>query len=270
VEARGPLAKHNLTCYNGRDTANKAKSILQEKIKMSLKFKDVLKARKEKQDRDSRPKVEWFSLKNGETKYIRFLQEFDTDARNYDSTFGTAVFLVEHVSPEDWGRKALCTIADEGRCFACEMDKEEPFHLLDELDGNGKQKKKWHPWAQRSNFYVYVVDNKGEVKVMSRSTDSKLFDALVDEIELNDDSLTDLTFKISKGPQNQNPWEIRSWKKEHFEIPDLPELIDLNTAVGYKVEYSEQRNFYLPGEKSTTATAPSVQKDTPKDIGENW
>jgi hypothetical protein len=236
---------------------------------MSKSFKEVLKAKKEKQDRDSRPKVEWFSLKNGETKYIRFLQEFDTDARNYDSTLGTALFLVEHVSPEEWSRKALCSMEDEGRCFACEMDKQEPYQLLDEVDGNGNKKKRWHPWGQKSNFYVYVVDNKGDVKVMSRTTDGKLFDSLVEEIEENDDSLTDLTFKISKGSANQNPWEVRKTTKEHFDLPDIPELVDLSSAVGLKVAYAEQRNFYLPGSKEATTSTESSREDSTA-IGENW
>ena len=237
---------------------------------MSQSFKDVIKAKKEKQDRETRPKVEWFSLKNGETKYIRFLQEFDTDAPNYDSQYGTALFLVEHVSPDEWSRKALCSMEDEGRCFACEMDKEEPFQLLDELDANGKPKKRWHPWGQKSNFYVYVVDVKGDVRVMSRTTDGKLFDSLVDEIELNDGSLTGETFKISKGTANQNPWEIRSWKKEHFELPELPELVDLKSAVGLKVAYADQRNFYLPGSKDATPAASTAVKEESATIGENW
>lgn len=233
---------------------------------MGNSFKDVVKANKERAERTERPKVEWFSLKNGETKYIRFLQEFDTDQRNYDSTFGTAVFLTEHVSPEEWSRKALCTMDDEGRCFACEMDKEEPKIVVDGKD-------KWHPWGQKSNFYVYVVDNKGDVRVMSRPTTGKFFEAICDEIELNDNSLTDLTFKISKGNANQNPWEIRSWKKEHFEVPELPELVDLNTAVGLKITYAEQRGFYLPtakeAPKGETVTVSSSAGSAQK-VGEDW
>lgn len=238
---------------------------------MSQSFKDVLKARKEKEERESRPKVEWFSLKNGETKYVRFLQEFDTDMRNYDSKFGTALFLTEHVSPEEWSRKALCSYEAEGRCFACEMDKEEPFQLLDERDQNGNQKKRWHPWGQKSNFYVYVVDPKGDVRVMSRTTEGKLFDALLKEIEENDNSLTDITFEISKGNANQNPWEIRPTKKNHFELPEIPELVDLKSAVGLKVAYAEQRNFYLPGSKETTPSATSTEsKPKAETVGENW
>jgi hypothetical protein len=231
---------------------------------MGQNFKDVIKAKKEREERDSRPRVEWFSLKNGETKYIRFLQEFDTDMRNYDSKFGTAEFLVEHVSPVEWSRKALCSFESEGRCFACEMDKEEPKIVEDGKD-------KWHPWGQKSNFYIYTVDNKGAVRVMSRPTTGKLFDALVEEVEENDNSLTDITFKISKGSANQNPWEIRKTTKEHFDLPEIPELIDLSTAVGLKVAYAEQRNFYLPGTKGDTpSVSTSTKNDDSETIGENW
>lgn len=234
-------------------------------------FKDVLKAKKEQQEKSDRPKVEWFSLKSGETKYIRFLQEFDTDMRNYDSKFGTALFLTEHVSPEEWSRKALCSYDAEGRCFACEMDKEEPFVLTDEKDGDGNFKKKWHPWAQKSNFYVYVVDSKGDVRVLSRPTNNKLFDALVEEIEENDNSLTDITFKLSKGPNKSDSWEVRKTSKEHFELPEIAELVDLKAAVGLKVAYAEQRNFYLPGAKdSAPAAATTESKPKAEAVGENW
>lgn len=233
---------------------------------MGKNFKEVLKAKQERAERESRPKVEWFSLKNGETKFIRFLQEFDTDHRNYDSKYGTALFLDEHVSPEDWSRKAVCTMEDEGRCFACEMDKE----VLKIVDENGKDR--WHPWGQKSNFYVYVVDNKGDVKVLSRPTSNKLFDAICEEIDENDNSITDVTFKISKGPNKSDSWELRKTSKEHFELPEIPELADLSAAVGFKVTYAEQRNFYIPGSKeATVASEPSVSTATSaQKVGEDW
>lgn len=232
-------------------------------------FKAVLQAKKEQQEKSERPKVEWFSLKNGETKYVRFLQEFDEDMRNYDSTLGTALFLTEHVSPTDWSHKALCSMEAEGRCFACEMDKEQPYILTDERDPEGNFKKKWHPWQQKSNFYVYTVDNKGAVKVLSRPTNNKLFDALVEEIEENDNSLTDITFKLSKGPNKSDSWEVRKTTKEHFDVPEIPELVDLKTAVGYKVEYADQRSFYIPDSKDSTPAVEAPKEDSTT-IGENW
>jgi hypothetical protein len=236
-----------------------------EKNKMGNSFKDVVKAKKERAERDSRPKVEWFSLKNNETKFVRFLQEFDTDHRNYDSKFGTAVFLTEHVSPQSFSRKALCTMEDEGRCFACEMDKEQPKIVEDGKDI-------WHPWKQRSNFYIYVVDNKGEVRVLSRPTGNKLFDALCEEIDENDNSLTDITFKLSKGPNKSDSWEVRKTTKEHFELPEISEVIDLESAVGLKIEYAEQRNFYLPNAEKVVADVPKVgsPSESAQKVGEDW
>lgn len=230
---------------------------------MGKDFKAILKEKAERAERESRPRADWFSLKNGETKLVRFLQEFDTDMRNYDSQFGTAQFLVEHVSPQEWSRKALCSFEDEGRCFACEMDKEEPF-VMEE------GKKKWHPWGQKSSFYVYVVDQKGDVKVMSRPTNGKLFDALVDEIAENDNSLTDITFKLSKGSANQNPWEVRSTKKDHFELPEIAEVVDLSTVVGLKVPYADQKGFYLPAGRQDAPVNPDAPKSDDTKVGENW
>ncbi len=228
---------------------------------MSQTFKDILKQKQERAERNERPKVEWFTLKNNESKNVRFLQEFDTDMRNYDSKFGTALFLTEHVSPEEWSRKALCSFEDEGRCFACEMDKEQPKIVEDGKD-------RWHPWGQRTNFYVYVVDSKGDVRVISRPTSGKFFDAIVYEIGENDNSITDVTFKISKGATNQAPWELRSTKKEHFELPEIPELVDLKSAVGLKVTYAEQRGFYLPATKTDKPATENVSN--PSTVGEDW
>lgn len=232
---------------------------------MGNTFKDVLKAKQERSERESRPKVEWFSLKNNETKFIRFLQELDTDHRNFDSSFGTAVFLTEHISPESFSRKALCTMEDEGRCFACEMDKEQPKIVEDGKDV-------WHPWKQRSNFYIYVVDNKGDVRVLSRPTGNKLFDALCEEVDENDNSLTDVTFKISKGPNKSDSWEIRKTTKEHFELPDIAELVDLESAVGLKIAYAEQKSFYLPDSKvATTSEVVTVSNSSAaQKVGEDW
>jgi hypothetical protein len=235
--------------------------------KMGQTFKDVMRQKQERAERETRPKVEWFSLKNGETKYIRFLQELDTDMRNYDSKFGTAVFLQEHIAPDDWSRKALCTIDDEGRCFGCEMNKE----VEKIVDENGKDK--WRPWAQKSNFYIYTVDNKGAVKVLSRPTGNKLFDRLTEEVDENDNSLTDITFKLSKGPNKSDAWEVRKTTKEHFELPDIPELVDLNAAVGFKVPYADQRSFYLPNNGSgQTKEIPTVSSaaTSSQTVGEDW
>jgi hypothetical protein len=226
---------------------------------MGTNFKDVLKRNQERSDRADRPKVNWFKLERNETKFIKFLQEFDTDMRNYDSARGTALFLVEHVSPESFSRKALCSFDDEGNCFACEMDKQQPSI------GEGEDKK-WHPWGQKTNFYVYVIDKEGEISVMSRPTIGKFFDSIVEEIGENNNSLTDLGFKISKGPKNNSPWELKAKDSYDFDLPDVTELTDLSTVVGLKVPYEEQRGFYLPAGKDAPAES---EKDASK-VGENW
>lgn len=229
---------------------------------MTRTLKDVLKRKAEQAERSNRPDFNWFTLAKNETKRVRFLQEFDSDMRNYDSSKGTALFLLEHVSPRDFTRRANCTIDTQGRCFACEMDVEEPSI------GEG-DKKQWHPWGQRENFYIQVVDEKGKVYVLSRSTSGKFFDALVDEaVEENDNSLTDITFKISKGDKNNSPWEVKSTKSE-FDVEDVVELVDLEAAVSRNIDYVEQRNFYIPGGKVEKEDAPA-KVETAKDVSEDW
>lgn len=241
---------------------------------MGKSFKEILKEKQERAERDNRPKVDFFKLKENETRYIRFLQEFDEDMRNYDSTFGTAEILVEHVSAVEWTRKAVCTYDSEGRCFGCEMDEAEPS--ITEKNRAGEEYTRWHPWGQKSTFYVYVVDSDGKVEVLSRQTNNALFDKIVEEISDNDNSITDVTFKVSKGKNKSDSWELKALKDthaNHFELPELPaELPVLADVVGLKVPYADQRKFYIPGTKTETEneSVPSVGATDDKDTGADW
>ena len=226
-------------------------------------LKDILNKKAEQAERADRPKVDWFTLKPNQEKRIKFLQELDTDMRNYDSTRGTALFLVEHTSAEEYTRRAECSFEAEGRCFACEMDEIQPS--IEE-----KNNTRWHPWGQKTNMYIHVVDEDGKVTVLSRSAPGKFFDAIYEEaVEENDNSLTDLTFKIKKGPQQNSPWEIKA-TKQSFEVPEIAELVDLETAVGRKVPYADQKKFYLPKGVATEAPAETPKADTATDSALDW
>lgn len=220
---------------------------------------EVLKQRQEREERSNRPEVAWFTLKGKKdsTVRLRFLQELDTDARNYDSARGVVLFETEHVSPRDFRRRATCTYDSEGRCFSCEMDKVEPF-----LEEDGV--KRWHPWGQKTNLYVQVYTEEGKVEVLSRPADGKFFDSLYDECTVeNDNSITDVTFKISKGSAKNSPWEIKTTKQE-IEVPDVVQLVDLTQAVVRSIAYADQKNFYIP--ESKDEQPKEVKKEQPADL----
>lgn len=218
---------------------------------------DVLKQRKEREERTSRPDFNWFTLKGKKdnTVRLRFLQELDSDCRNYDATRGSVLFETEHVSPRDFRRRASCTYETEGRCFGCEMDLEEPMIEEDE-------KERWHPWGRKTNMYALVYTEDGKVEVLSRPADGKFFDSLYDECTVeNDNSITDVTFKISKGNSKNSPWELKTTKAE-LDVPEVVELVDLEQAVVRHIPYAEQKNFYIPLAKDEEPQEPKKETAT--------
>ena len=224
-------------------------------------LQDILNRKREIEDRESRPKLDWFSLKDGSVK-VQFLQELGDEAPNYNKDRGKAVYLVEHVSPYDFRKKALCTYESDGRCWACEMNQEETSVELD--DGKGNKVVKNYPWSQKTNMYIYLITEHGDVKVLSWPAPGSVFDLLYQFAEEeNDGSITGQTFAISKGPQRNDKWSLMPSKKE-IPIPDDLALVNLEEAVGFKVEYEKQKSFYLPEDKGTNTEAKTVAEPVGK------
>lgn len=224
---------------------------------MAFTLDDVLRKSREIEERASRPTLDWFSLGKGKKNPIRvrFLQEFTTESRNYDSTRGTVVFLNEHTSPHDFKRRAKCSMDAQGRCFACEMVKAQPEGVTE--DGQTKY------WGAKSNMYVYLATEDGEVKVLSRPAPGPFFN-LLHSFHKGDgeNSITEQEFEIAKGPNRNDSWTLTPRLKQSFELPDLSQLADLESAVGRDIAYDEQKNFYIPVDKKDvleTKEASSTQ-----------
>ena len=210
---------------------------------MALDLKDVLRKKRQQQENAERPKVDWFSLTKKNPIKVRFLQEFSEDSKNYDSTRGKILFLAEHVSPYDFRRRAECTYDTEGRCFACEMSKVETQLKV----GN---ETKNYPWSQKINMYTWIATEDGELKVLSRPASGSFFDQLHDFNEDDGEgSITQHEFKISKGVQKNDKWNLAVQLKTSFELPDLSEIVDLEAAVGRKIPFADQKKFYIPEPK---------------------
>lgn len=82
------------------------------------------------------------SLKDGEKKKIRFLQEWDDDSALYDDRRGAILVVDEHNSPKDFKITGACTMETEGKCWACEQ-----------IDSTDKGKK----WKPKMRFYANVL-----------------------------------------------------------------------------------------------------------------
>jgi hypothetical protein len=212
---------------------------------MGLNLDDVLRKKRQQQENAERPKVEWFGVggKHKNPVKVRFLQEFSADSPNYDSSRGTILFLAEHTSPYDFKKRAECTADTEGRCFACEMNKVE-------IKGTYNGEEKNYPWSQKTNMYTWIATEDGELKVLSRPAPGTFFDQLHDfNLDDGEGSITKHEFKISKGSAKNDKWSLSVQLKTSFELPDLSELVDLETAVGRKIAYADQKNFYIPTPK---------------------
>ena len=199
--------------------------------------------------------------KNTVGEVVQFLQEFTEDAENYDSNRGTVLFLAEHVSPYNFKRKAECSFDTEGRCWPCEMAKVE-----NEVTYKGETTK--FPWKQKSNMYTWVATEDGELKVLSRPAPGAFFN-LLHEYSEDNGGITNQTFKISKGPNKTDPWALMPVKTE-IELPDLSEMVDLQTAIGVKKPYEEQKLFYMPEEATEATAKPAVTEAQKSESNFDW
>lgn len=224
-------------------------------------LKSILQRKKEYQERTERPTFDWFGVPANKSAKVVFLQELDGDLADEK---GVARYLVEHTSPQDFKRRAECTFDEETgeRCFACEMNQEDP-------KGN---------WWAKTNFYVQVYTEgpddkpgKGKVKVLSRGISNKggdFFDLLLTwATEENEGRVTGQTFVISKGGEKTSPWSLMPTTKK-LEVPETAELIDLEKAIGNKVEYDKQKNFYMPKGNADSEAAPATRQSAPKPAAE--
>lgn len=223
---------------------------------MAQSFQTILNRKKEQE----RPKATYFSLPKSTEVKVRFLQELDPDSANFESEKGSALYLVEHVSPHDFRRKAECTYETEGRCLPCELNKTQPTIMIDNKQVN-------RPWAQRSNMYIYVVteelDEKGFnlVKVLQRPAPGNFFNQLLNfRDDEGDGSITDHAFKISKGANQNDGWNL-SVALKSFDYR-VSELVDMETLVGRKIPYNEQASFYMVNSESESSEEVSDIKQT--------
>ncbi len=90
-------------------------------------------------------KVRWVKLADGQGAKIRFVEELDADSANYSDERGLSVVIAEHTNPKDYKRKAACTMDTEGRCYGCEMARQDPKA----------------GWRSRLRFYCNVLVDDG-------------------------------------------------------------------------------------------------------------
>lgn len=188
------------------------------------------------QERDrNKPKAGWFTPPaSGEAVKIRFLQELDPEAANYNENFGTFLTALEHQAPGPKGfmSRALDTIEKDGRDWAQEQ------HIKDPKAG----------WKPKKYFYINVaVEEDGKVvpKIIQRNLSNQF---VADLIEFHDDSdgegITGKTFMIKRvGEGTSTQWRLKE-SKDELDVTGVTPWVLEEHAVKY-IPYEKQEEFYM-------------------------
>lgn len=196
-------------------------------------------------------KVKWLSLKDGESVYLRFLQEIDKDSPNYSEDDGTVLLVTEISDPKNFKKKCVSTADTEGKCFGWDM-----HNKLNNVDADYKG-----GWRPRERVYANVLVDNGKdepfVAIFSQGTGPKsATPALVEylsevSIDENGDyapgSITNVVFKLKRnGSQLSNTSYLlqASPTRTAPERNSEHELYDLNTVAVRHVPYDEQAEFF--------------------------
>jgi len=190
-----------------------------------------------------RPRAKWFKAGANETRNIRFLQELDEESEAYNAEKGLTIFAVEH-SPagnEGWKFRVLCTLEEEGRCYFCELNQEDPELGL----------------KQKTNFYANIVDEDGEIKVFSRSAYSTVVNTLTEYYD-EEGNITDTGWRISKSGSGRNTQWSALPSKKMPQIKDGETIVDLRETVIRHIAYPEQQVAWekFAGSNATESESP--------------
>lgn len=215
----------------------------------------------------NRPKANWFSFPDKKTNVavVRFLQELDPDAENFDPKRGVGQVVIEHKSPNPDFRKqrrALCTLdQDENQdCYACER------HAADRKAG----------WGQKTNLYINVLytfdpNEAPKVGVLSRNFNSAFVSNQLMDEAVDENTITAVNYRITRsgdGPQTQ--WTLKPLKGEPFDDSGV-EVFDLDQTAIISVAYNDQPKYYGSGEESAAKEESEAMKSVTKSFDdEAW
>ena len=195
---------------------------------------------------ESKPRVKWLKLADGQAVKIRFLEELDEDSANYSADRGLAMVVKEHTNPKDFRRRAVDTMDTEGRDWAEEMHRKDPKA----------------GWRGRLRFYCNVLVNDGieepYVAIWSMGVSKMSVFNTIREYAIETGSISNLEWKLKRSGQGT--------ETSYTLIPSAPdtepfawgefEPYPIEMALN-KIPYAEQEAFYLgfdqPGAGSSTS-----------------
>lgn len=187
--------------------------------------------------------VTWFKIADKQSVTVQFLQELDEDSEKYSEKNGVGFLAVEHQNPRNFKRKIVCTMDDEGRCWACEQHN-----------------KNWKAgWKQKTRLYINVLVDNGVddpfVAVLSQGNGPKSITPVLIELAGDLGSITDKLFKIKRTGAGQTDTSYMLTQKGLTENdPEQYELFDLEKVLR-QVPYVEQ-------EASLMGDEPEAEPET--------
>lgn len=202
------------------------------------KVGETLSKKESSNSGDDRVKAKWLALKADQSVKIVFLQEVDEGAENYSAKNGLVKFYLEHTNPNNWRKKAECTVEEDGGCYGCE---------------NG--------WTQKVQMYVNVLVDDGKtepyVAVLSRGTGKGSVAKQLLEYAVDDETITDKWFKFKRegSTKDNTTYYLMPSKAHGLNVEDY-ELFDLDKVV-FHVNPERQEAYYLDGQEVDEAPAAS-------------
>ena len=233
-------------------------------IKKITQHEEAQRAKRESRDR---VKVPYLTIKNdGDSVKLRFLQELDYDADNYSEKNGIGVIAIEHAHPDNFRNSALCTMEEEGQCYACEMKADDRVEW-DERKG----------WGQKERLYINVADEEGNVYVLSQGTGDKSITPGLIEYTVDPDigTITNRWFKVKRnGTGLKTSWTLTALKELGSDEKDVEEfeIFDIEENVLRHVPYARQQAAYHWGMDSPSSNESESESEAVSipDSEETW
>ena len=179
-------------------------------------------------------KARWFKIEDGDSVKVRFLQELDADSPDYNEKNGLGFIANEHTNPEDYRRKGLCSMDDQGKCWGCEQ------HRKDYKKG----------WKARARLYINVLVEDGKedpyVAILSQGASGKAITPTLIEYAGEMGSISNLNWRIKRnGKGTDTSYTIIPLAKDEtkFDSSGL-ELYELEKLAVRDMPYVDQEAFY--------------------------
>ena len=195
---------------------------------------------------DSKPKVRWLKLADGQSVKIRFLEELDEDSPNYSEDRGLALVVKEHTNPKDFRRRAVDTMDTEGRDWAEEMHRKDPKA----------------GWRGRLRFYCNVLVDDGledpYVAVWGMGVSKMSVFNTIREYAIETGSVSNMEWKLKRSGMSTEtsytliPSAPDSEPYNWAEVKPYPIEMALN-----KIPYAEQEAFYLGFDQGVSSATSS-------------